>query len=65
MLPGAVAVVNIMTAIRDRAQDGDSDYGNLSLAATDCEQVNEGFGSFCLKLGEMGHSSYVRESVSL
>jgi hypothetical protein len=43
MLCGAVAMVNIMMAVRDRAQDGHSDYENPFLAATDYEQVDERF----------------------
>jgi hypothetical protein len=43
MLCGAVAMINIMMAVRDRAQDGHSDYENPFLTATDCEQVDEGF----------------------
>ncbi len=46
MLSGSVATVNIMMAIRDRARHGGSYYGNASLTATDCVQVNEGLGLY-------------------
>lgn len=43
---GAVAVVNIMMSVRDRAQNGGPYYRYPPLTTTDCEQVNEGFGSY-------------------
>ncbi len=46
MCCGAVATVSIMMAIRDRARHGGSYYGNASLTATDCIQVNEDFSLY-------------------